>query len=52
MDVRSLSPAHEAAVRRLTDVAARQDGVLGRADVLGAGASPQLVRSMVRRGEW
>ncbi|MEJ5912917.1 hypothetical protein [Pseudokineococcus sp. 1T1Z-3] len=52
MDVRSLAPPHLEALRRLTDVAARQDGVLCRADVLRAGASGQLPRTMVARGEW
>lgn len=44
--------ARAAALVRLAEVAARQDGVLARRDVLAAGGTPALVRRQLRSGEW
>lgn len=43
---------HEAALRSLLAVAARQDAVVTRRDLERAGATPADARALVRRGEW
>ncbi|WP_298801945.1 type IV toxin-antitoxin system AbiEi family antitoxin domain-containing protein [uncultured Pseudokineococcus sp.] len=52
MDVRALHPSARTALPALERLAAGQDGVVTRHDVVAAGASVEAVRTMVRRQEW